>query len=139
MPLTAGRFEEGVPADLRGRTARGTLVNAAFTIGTSAIYIVQGVVLAAVLSTYMTLLTLGSVGIDDRYIQQDDADQRRAFEVAFTLQVLLAVVFAVVIAVGMPLFALLYGQPEIAGPGAALALSMPALALQMTVWVHYRR
>src|SRR5215211_703757 len=151
MPLTVGRFEEGVPADLRGRTARGTIVNAAFTVGTSAIYVVQGVVLAAVLSTYvyglwgllmaayMTLLTLGSVGIDDRYVQQDDPDQRRAFEVAFTLQVLLAAVFAVVIAVGMPLFALVYGREEIAGPGAALALSMPALALQMTVWVHYRR
>src|SRR3954471_19259078 len=101
MPLTAGRFEDGVPAALRARTARGSLVNAAFTFGTSAIYVVQGVVLASLLSTqvyglwgllmagFMTLLTLGSVGFDDKYIQQDDIDQRRAFEIAFTLQMLL--------------------------------------------------
>ena len=151
MPLTAGRFEEGVPAALRARTARGTLVNAGFTFGTSAIYVVQGVVLAAILSThvyglwgllmaaYMTLLTLGSVGVDDKYIQQDDADQRRAFEIAFTLQVLVGAIFVVVLLVGMPLFALVYGRSEIVGPGIALAASLPALALQMTVWVHYRR
>src|SRR3954447_26428321 len=132
MPLTAGRFEDGVPAALRARTARGTLVNAGFTFGTSAIYVVQGVVLAALLSThvyglwgllmaaYMTLLTLGSVGIDDKYIQQDDADQRRAFEVAFTLQMLLGGVVLLIVLVGMPLFALIYGRPEIISPGVAL-------------------
>src|SRR3954452_21197091 len=151
MPDVAGRLRAGVPADLRARTARGTLVNAGFTIGTSAILIVQGVVLAGLLSTYvyglwsllmagyMTLLDLGSVGIDDRYVQQDDADQRRAFEIAFTLQILLGGVFVLIVLVGMPLFALLYGRPEIIGPGLALAISIPALALQMTVWVHYRR
>lgn len=151
MPLLAGRFEEGVAADLRGRAARGSLINAGFTIATSAIYIVQGIVLAALLSTYvyglwgllmaayMSLLALGSVGIDDRYVQQDDPDQRRAFEVAFTLQLLLVTVFIAVLLVGMPLFALIYGRSEIVGPGLALAASMPALGLQMTVWVHYRR
>src|SRR3954453_14795559 len=151
MPLTAGRFEDGVPAALRARTARGTIVNAAYTFGTSGIYVVQGIVLAALLSThvyglwgllmaaYMTLLTLGSVGIDDKYIQQDDADQERAFEVAFTLQVIVGAIFVVVLLVGMPLFALIYGEGDIVAPGMALALSMPALALQMTVWVHYRR
>src|SRR3954468_674687 len=151
MPLTAGRFEDGVPAALRARTARGTIVNAAYTFGTSAIYVVQGIVLAALLSTrvyglwgllmaaYMTLLTLGSVGIDDKYIQQDDADQRRAFEIAFTLQMIVGAIFVVVLLVGMPLFALIYGNAEIIAPGIALSLSMPALALQMTVWVHYRR
>jgi O-antigen/teichoic acid export membrane protein len=151
MPLTAGRFEDGVPVALRARTARGTIVNAAYTFGTSGIYVVQGIVLAALLSTrvyglwgllmaaYMTLLTLGSVGIDDKYIQQDDADQRRAFEIAFTLQMVVGAIFVLVLLVGMPLFGLIYGNTEIVAPGMALSLSMPALALQMTVWVHYRR
>src|SRR3954468_7186178 len=143
MPLTAGRFEDGVPAALRARTARGTIVNAAYTCATSAIYVVQGIVLAALLSThvyglwgllmaaYMTLLTLGSVGIDDKYIQQDDADQERAFEIAFTLQMILGPVFVGVMLAGIPLFALIYGEPDIIGPGVVLALALPALAFQM--------
>src|SRR3954468_4968028 len=151
MPLTAGRFEDGVPAALRARTARGTIVNAAYTCATSAIYVVQGIVLAALLSThvyglwgllmaaYMTLLTLGSVGIDDKYVQQDDADQQRAFEIAFTLQLILGAIFVVVLVVGMPVFAHVYGHPELVAPGIALAAALPALAFQMPLWTHYRR
>jgi PST family polysaccharide transporter len=152
-PRTAldGRFEGGVPPNLRSRTARGTLVNGVFLVATNALGLVKGIAVAGILSTteygqwglllagFATLLMLGSVGIDDKYIQQDQPDQRKAFEVAFTLQCALGVVFVVVIAVGMPLFALLYGAPEIIGPGMALALAIPALALQMPLWVHYRR
>jgi O-antigen/teichoic acid export membrane protein len=146
-----GRFEGGVPPNLRSRTARGTIVNGIFLVATNALGLVKGIVVAGILTTteygqwglllagFATLLMLGSVGIDDKYIQQDHPDQRHAFEVAFTLQCALGVVFVVVIAVGMPLFALLYGAPAIVGPGIALALAIPALVLQMPLWVHYRR
>jgi O-antigen/teichoic acid export membrane protein len=148
---TADVTLEAPPADLRGRTARGTIINAAFMVGVSGIGLVQGIVIARLLPTdvfglwgllmaaFMTLLMLGSVGIDDKYIQQDDADQQKAFEIAFTLQMILGPIFVVVVLVGMPLFALVYGRPEIVGPGAALALALPALAFQMPLWAHYRR
>jgi polysaccharide transporter, PST family len=150
-PILTARFGEGVPADLRLRTARGTLVNAVYMIGASVIVLIQAILIARFLPTsvlghwgllmagFITLLTLGSVGIDDKYVQQDEADQQRAFEIAFTIQVLLGVAFVVVVLVGMPLFALLYGRPELIGPGCALALAIPALALQMPLWTHYRR
>src|SRR3954447_7169843 len=151
VPLGAGRFDDGDPVDLRGRTARGVIVNAVFTLGTNAIWVVQGIALAAILPTtvygdwgllmaaFMTLLMLGSVGIDDKYIQQDDPDQQRAFEIAFTLQMLLGAVFVVVILIGMPVFAHVYGHPELVAPGIALAAALPALAFQMPLWTHYRR
>jgi O-antigen/teichoic acid export membrane protein len=147
----AGRFREGATVDLRSRTARGTIVNAVFMVGTSGIALLQAVLIARLLPVsvlglwgllmagFMTLLAIGSVGIDDKYIQQDDPDQRRAFEVAFTLQLALGAVFVLVILVGMPLFGLIYGESEIVLPGIALAAVMPALALQMPLWVHYRR
>src|SRR3954454_16122269 len=147
----ASRFGEAGAVDLRGKTARGTLVNTAFTIGTSVVTLTQGFLLARIMPTsvlglwgllmagFMTLLALGRVGFPDKFIQQDDPDQQRAFEIAFTFQVALMVVFMVILGVGMPLFALIYGQPELIGPGLALALSIPALGLQMTLWVHYRR
>lgn len=140
-----------VTSGLRARAARGTLVNAAFMAATSVVGVVQGVIVARILppdvfgrwgllmAAFMTLLTLGSVGIDDKYIQQDEADQRRAFEIAFTLQLILVPIFVALLAVGIPAFALLYGHGEIVGPGLALAAAVPALALQMPLWVHYRR
>ena len=47
-------------------------------------------VLAAVLGT---LLWLKQVGIGDKYVQQDDDDQERAFQLAFTLELALNGVF----------------------------------------------
>jgi O-antigen/teichoic acid export membrane protein len=79
------------------------------------------------------------VGVDDKYVQQDDADQERAFEIAFTVQSVLGVVFFVALVVGMPAFALLYGRPEMIAPGMTFALAIPALVLQMPLWAHYRR
>ncbi|HEX8123802.1 MAG TPA: oligosaccharide flippase family protein [Solirubrobacteraceae bacterium] len=136
---------------LRQRAARGTIVNGAFLVGVNALGIVRGLAAASILTTtaygqwgllmaaFTTLIALGSVGIDDKYVQQDDPDQRRAFEIAFTLQMALGVVFLVVLLVGMPLFALLYGREDIVLPGIAIALGLPALAFQMPLWAHYRR
>ena len=149
--IDAGRFGEGSSMDLRSRTAHGTIVNAIFMIGVSSVSLVQAVLLARLvpvevlglwgllMAAFMTLIALGSVGIDDKYIQQDDPDQQRAFEIAFTLQMLVGLVFVVVVLVGIPAFALVYGQPEIVAPGIVLALTIPLLALQMPLWAHYRR
>jgi PST family polysaccharide transporter len=39
----------------------------------------------------------------------------------------------------MPLFSLLYDQPEILVPGVVLSLAFPLLALETPIWVFYRR
>src|SRR3954454_14251749 len=135
----ASRFGEAGAVDLRGKTARGTLVNTAFTIGTSVVRLARGFLLTRIMPTsvlglwdllmagFMTLLALGRVGFPDKFIQQDDPDQQRAFELAFTLQLALIAVFTLILAVGMPVFALIYGHHEIIVPGLVLALSIPAL------------
>lgn len=136
---------------LRARAARGTVVNALFMGAVTSVGLVQGVLVARLLPTdaygvwgllmaaFMTLLVLGSVGVEDKYLQQQDDDQQRAFEVAFTLQVLLVPVLAALMLVAMPLLALLYDEPRVTAPGLALALAIPAFALQVPLWVHYRR
>ena len=141
----------GGEAGLRTLAARGTIVNGIFLVGVNALGVVRGLAAASILTTteygewgllmaaFTTLVALGSVGVDDKYVQQDDPDQRRAFEIAFTLQMALGLVFVGVLLVGMPLFALLYGREEIIAPGLAIALGLPALALQMPLWAHYRR
>jgi hypothetical protein len=95
--LAAERFD-GDPVTLRARTARGTVVNGAFLVGTNGLTLIKGLAVASFLTAaeygtwgllmaaFTTILSLGSVGVDDKYVQQDDADQERAFEIAFTVQ-----------------------------------------------------
>ena len=145
------RFVGDASLSLRVRVARGTMVNAGFTVGVHALGVVRGLAIAGLLAvdeygvwglltiSLGTLLWLAAVGLDDKYIQQDHPDQEEAFQVAFTLQSMLCALFMVLVLVTMPLFALAYDQPEILAPGLVLALAMPAIALQTPIWVHYRR
>lgn len=146
-----GRFH-GLPGQgLRSRTARGSIVHAAFLVSLNAVSFVRGIALAGFLTAsdyglwglitigFGTVGALAQVGIDDKYIQQDEPDQRAAFQRAFTLQCVLMGAFALMVVIGMPLFALLYGHQEMLAPGLTLALATPAFALQAPLWVHYRR
>jgi O-antigen/teichoic acid export membrane protein len=82
---------------------------------------------------------LKQVGISDKYIQQDEEDQELAFQKAFTLEVCFTGAFVVIMLVAFPVFALLYGLPELLLPGLVSILSLPAQALMAPLWVYYRR
>jgi O-antigen/teichoic acid export membrane protein len=148
---TARRRAEIGGGGLRGRVARGTIVNTVYLVSINALTIVQGVLLARLLGaaeyglwgllavSFGTLFALGGIGLNDKYIQQDHPDQKAAFEIAFTLQSMLIGLFTVIALIAIPLFALLYHQPRILLPGMLLAAGMPLLALQTPMWVFYRR
>ena len=84
--------------NLRRHTARGTLVNAAYFVGLYSLGLIKGFLVAAFLTRtdyglwgilvigLGTLLWLKQVGIGDKYVQQDEADQELAFQKAFTLE-----------------------------------------------------
>ena len=136
---------------LRARVAGGTIVNTVYLVAVNGVTIVQGVLLAGLLGageyglwgllaiSFGTLFALAAVGLDDKYIQQDHADQEVAFQIAFTLQAMLCGLFTVIGLVAVPLFALLYDEPRILVPGLLLAAAMPLVALQTPTWVFYRR
>jgi len=146
----AERFE-GDDQGLRRRVARGTLINAAFSVGLSAVGLLKGFVAAAFISrtdygvwgvlfiSLATLVWLKQVGVGDKYIQQDDEDQELAFQKAFTLEVALTGAFTVLLCAVVPLLAVLTGEPELLAPGFALVLAIPAISLQAPLWVFYRR
>lgn len=126
-------------------------MNAAFSFAVSLIGLVRGIAVAVFLTAsdyglwglmtavFVTLLWLAAVGFDDKYIQQDQPDQEAAFQVAFTLQSLLCLAFMLLVIIAVPLFALAYGTSDIVGPGLALGLTAPAIALQTPLWVFWRR
>lgn len=136
---------------LRQRAARGTLVNGIFLVGVDSLGLIRGFIVAAFLSTSQygvwgllvvalgTLSWLKQVGISDKYVQQDDADQELAFQKAFTLELIFTGAFALFVAAAVPLFALLYGRWEIVAPGFVVLLAVPAAVLQTPMWVFYRR
>jgi O-antigen/teichoic acid export membrane protein len=136
---------------LRRSTARGTIVNTIYLVGINALAVVTGVVVAGLLGpeeyglwglltvSFGTLFALLAVGIDDKYINQDHPDQQAAFEIAFTLQALLAALVTVVALIAIPVFSIIYDEPRILVPGLLLAVALPLLALQAPIWVFYRR
>ena len=136
---------------LRRRVAGGTIVNTVYLVAVNGLTIVQGVLLAGLLGTaeyglwgllaisFGTLFALAAVGLDDKYIQQDHPDQEVAFQIAFTLQAMLCAAFTAIGLVAIPLFALLYDEPQILVPGLLLAAAIPLMALQTPIWVFYRR
>ena len=139
------------PRGLRRLAVRGVVINSAFQIGFAGLGLLQRVVVAAFLTraefglwgilvtTFITLGWLKQLGIADKYIQQNDADQEAAFQKAFTLELILSLLFFGFVCAAIPLYGLAYGQPEILLPGILLAAAIPIGAFQTPVWIPYRR
>jgi O-antigen/teichoic acid export membrane protein len=148
VPAATGRPAAG--SGLRIRAARGTIVNAIFLTSVNSLALVRGFLVAGFLSTTQygvwgvvlvvlaTLQLLRQIGIGDKYIQQDEADQERAFRKAMTFELGLA---CLALAGGLalvPLLAAIFGTPEIIAPALVALLVIPAYALQAPLWIFYR-
>ena len=92
-------------------------------------------VLAAALGT---LLWLKQVGVGDKYVQQEDADQERAFQLAFTLELALSGLFFVLVLIAVPVMTLVYGEPSLLAPGFVVSIAVIGAALQTPIWPYYR-
>src|SRR4051812_34455100 len=136
---------------LRRRAARGTLVNAAFLSGTSALGLVKGFVLAGFLTradygvwgvlmaSIGTLQWLKQVGIGDKYVQQEEDDQEKAFQSAFTMDAIATGAVVALMLLVLPIAALVYDQSKLLLPGLLVIATVPAGLFQLPLFVHYRR
>jgi lipopolysaccharide exporter len=136
---------------LRVHAARGVLINSAFQVGLTGVALLRRAGVAVfltqseygfwglIVTTLITLSWLKQVGVDDKYVQQDEEDQELAFQKAFTLELLYSVLIYVVILVALPIYAVIYGQPGIILPGAVASLALLFSALQTPIWIAYRR
>ena len=144
--------EDHPPGGLRATTARGVLVNSGFRIGIAGIGLVRNVGIAAfitaadyglwalIVTTLITLAFLKQIGIGDKYIQQREEDQVVAYQKAFTLELAYTMIFFIVVAIALPLYALvIFDRPEILAPGFVLSLTLIATAFQTPTWIFYRR
>jgi O-antigen/teichoic acid export membrane protein len=138
-------------AELRRRTVRGAAVNAVFLALIDGLVLVQGLIVTRLLGpsdiglygivsvTVMSLLALKRVGIDEAYVQQQEAGQEEEFQRAFTLELGLSALFALAICVAAPILAVVYGESELLALTLATAYLPLAFALQAPSWVFFRR
>jgi O-antigen/teichoic acid export membrane protein len=136
---------------LRRQTAQGTIVNAAFLIAVNTLSVLRGLIVVAFLTpadygvfgvivvTTGLVLFLKQVGVSDRFVQQDAADQEAAFQHAFTMELISTAAATAVMAASIPVLVAVTGEPELWAPGFAVLATMPALALQAPLWIFYRR
>jgi len=136
---------------LREHAARGVVINALFQIGSAGLGLLQRFAVAAfltvsefglwgiVLSILITLSWLKEIGISDKYIQQDEADQELAFQKAFTLELAYTSIFSLLVLLSLPIFGLIYDNSEIVLPAAVLSLCLLGGALQAPIWVFFRQ
>lgn len=139
------------PGNLRRTAVRGTIINGAFLTALNGLNVLKGFAAAAFLTradygvwgilsvTLVSFLSLKQIGITDRYIQQAEEDQEVAFQRAFTVEVLVTGAFVGVMALLIPLVAVLYADSRLLLPGWVLVLGILAIALQSPLWVYYRR
>jgi O-antigen/teichoic acid export membrane protein len=136
---------------MRVFTARGVLINSGFDVALGGLGLLQSFVLAALLTrsdygvwgvlvvSLGVLARLKVVGISDKYIQQEEADQELAFQKAFTFELLVTAAMLVPLAIALPVIAVVYGHWKLVPPGAVLLTVIAADALQSPFWIFYRR
>jgi lipopolysaccharide exporter len=146
--VSPGRPQAG--SGLRIRAARGTIVNAAFLVGVNTLNLLRGFLVAAFLTTaeygvwgvvlvvLYTLMFLRQVGIGEKFIQQDEADQELAFRKAMTFELAMAGVVLVAGVALVPALAAIFHNEGIIAPALVALLVVPAQALQAPLWIFYR-
>jgi O-antigen/teichoic acid export membrane protein len=138
-------------SELRTRTVRGVAINSAFLILVEVMSLAQGLIVARVLGpseiglygivsiTVMTLIALKQVGIDEAYVQQEEADQEAEFQRAFTLELGLSALFSVAILIAAPILVAVYNDDRLLLLTIAVSYLPIAFALQAPLWIFFRR
>src|SRR4051812_12174557 len=137
--------------DLRRRIVRGTVVNAVALTAVDLLVLAQGLIVTRLLGpaaiglygivtvTAMTVVGLKRVGVDEAFVAQDEPDQALEFQRAFTLELAISAVFALILCALAPVVAAVYGDSRLFALMAATAYLPLAFALQAPTWIFFRR
>lgn len=136
---------------LRTQAARGTLINTGFMVALGALGLLESFILARFVTraqygvwgvlaiTLATLLWLKQVGVGDKFVQQEEADQELEFQKAFSLELAFSAALVLVLIAAAPVIAVVYSLPQIIAPSAVLAFTIMVSAFQAPLWIYYRR
>ena len=91
------------------------------------------------MTTLITLAWLKQIGIADKFVQQDEADQEAAFQKAFTLELAYSAIFFVIACLAFPIYGAVYGHRRSSSPGSCWRSSLVLTALESPIWIAYAR
>jgi O-antigen/teichoic acid export membrane protein len=143
--------ERGGAGDRRGRAVRGTLTNSGFLIGLTILGLVRTIVVARVLpvaeygvwgilaAMIGVAFYLKDLGISDKFVQQDEPDQRQAFARAVNAETVVCIMLFLVLLAAVGLLSVVYHRPALIAPGAVLGTVILAQIYQSPNWIFYRR
>jgi O-antigen/teichoic acid export membrane protein len=138
-------------AELRRRTVRGAVITGGFLVLIDGLVLVQGLIVVRLLgpraiglygvvsTAVISLIALKRIGIDELFVQQNEPDQQREFQYAFTLELGLSAAMSLIIVAAAPIVALLYRDHRLLVLMVSLAYLPLAFALQAPLWVFFRR
>src|SRR3954451_4566126 len=138
-------------ADLRRRIVRGTVVNAVALATVDLLVLAQGLIVTRLLGpaaiglygivtvTTMTVVALKRVGVDEAFVAQDEPRQALEFQRAFTIELAISAVCALILCALAPVVAAVYGDSRLLALMAATAYLPLAFALQAPTWIFFRR
>jgi O-antigen/teichoic acid export membrane protein len=127
------------------------MVTGGFLVAMDGLVLVQGLIVTRLLgpsqiglygvvsTTVISLIALKRVGIDEAFVQQNEADQEREFQYAFTLELGLSAAMCLIILALSPVVAVVYRDHRLLALMASLAYLPLAFALQSPLWVFFRR
>ena len=139
------------PSELSRRTSRGAVTNVAFGFTVDALAIIQGILVPRLIGPEnMGLfelatggvaigMVLKSVDLPRKVVQERDVDLHTSYAIAFTLELLLAGTFFVLVLGIAPLLAYLYDRPELWLLTTVLAATIFTTAfLELPAAIPYR-
>src|SRR5919202_1525825 len=147
----AGAGSAAAAGSLRGLTARGGVLNAAFLSGAEALVLAQGLLATALLgpgaiglygvvtTTAMTIVALRRVGIDEAFVQQEAEHEEAEFQRAFAVELAIGLAGSLAIAALAPVLAAVYDDDRLLALTLGVAYLPVAFALQAPQWVFFRR
>lgn len=132
-------------------TGRGALVNLGFAVVVQGLVAVQALVVPRLIGPEAIGLfalavggvsvgnTLKELGIPQKLVQEREVDLHTSYRVAFTLELVLAGAFLVVVLLIAPILAVLYDRPELGVLTAVLGFSIFSVAfLDLPAAIPYR-
>ncbi len=140
-----------LPGGIRRHAARGTIINAGFSVSLVTLGLLRGLIVAAFLTpaeygvwgilmvSLLATIWIKQAGIGDKFVQQTESDQELAFQKAFTLELAFNCAVAAIFVCALPVMVLVYGRDELLAPGLVIALTLPISVFQAPSWIFYRR
>ena len=127
------------------------LITAAFRVAITLLNLIRTLVIVAfltpaefgfyglIIAAFTSVAFIRQSGVSAKYLQQNEPDQKLAFQKAFTVELVFTSFFLALFLIAIPLYALAYGRSDLILPVLVASPLLIIGSFQAPIWVYYRR